>query len=80
MQKIITQVAIFRCGVKKFENEVNQHIQDGWHLEGYSIEKKGLRFLCHAKFAICHESYQKLVEANDSDEVESSWWYDWFGY
>ncbi len=46
--KLITQVALFRFGVKRFEREVNSHLEEGFSLDKISIEKKGLRFLCWA--------------------------------
>lgn len=53
MQKLIIQIAWFRGGVKKFESEVNQHLEEGFKLLGYSIEKRGFRFVCHAKLEKC---------------------------
>lgn len=48
MQKLITKVALFRCGVKKFTKEVNQHLDEGWSLTSLQIDKKGFRIVCWA--------------------------------
>lgn len=48
MEKLIAQVALFRRGVEKFEDEVNEHLNEGWKIESISIEKHGLRIICWA--------------------------------
>ena len=48
MTQIITQVALFRRGVKKFEEEVNAMLDAGYTVQQISIEKRGLRIICLA--------------------------------
>lgn len=48
MTQIITQVALFRTGVKKFEQEVNAMLDAGYTIQQISIEKRGLRIICLA--------------------------------
>jgi len=48
MQKLITQVSIFRFGVHHFENRVNSHLENGWEVAELSIEKKFFKIVCYA--------------------------------
>jgi hypothetical protein len=48
MEKIITQIALFRFGVNRFEKKVNEHLADGWNLKELSIVKNWLRIICYA--------------------------------
>ena len=48
MTQIITQVALFRRGVKKFEQEVNAMLDAGYTIKQISVEKHGLRIICLA--------------------------------
>jgi hypothetical protein len=48
MQKLVTKVALFRRGVRKFTEEVNLLLEDGWRIANISIEKRGLRIICCA--------------------------------
>ena len=48
MQKLLTHVAWFRFGVDSFTAQVNDYLNDGWKVVQLNIEKKGLRFVCHA--------------------------------
>jgi hypothetical protein len=48
MQKILTRVALFRRGVRQFEELVNRHLTEGWTVKTLSVNKGGLRFICLA--------------------------------
>jgi hypothetical protein len=48
MQKLITRICWTRRGVSQFTDEINSHLEEGWNLSGFSIEKKGFRFICYA--------------------------------
>jgi len=51
MQKLITRICWTSCGVDRFTDEVNAHLEEGWNLTAINIEKKGLRFVCFAILA-----------------------------
>lgn len=48
MTKVVTRVALFRFGVKRFTSEVNTLLADGWKLDNFSIEQRLLRMVCIA--------------------------------
>lgn len=48
MTKIILQVALFRWGIRKFEEKVNKLLEDGYQLDKISVEKKGFKIICLA--------------------------------
>ena len=49
MTKVFCRVSMFRFGVKRFEEDINSYLTDGWEIEYFSVEKTGLlRFLCLA--------------------------------
>jgi len=48
MQKLMTRICWTRYGVDRFTNEINNHLEEGWNLSAFSIEKRGLRFVCFA--------------------------------
>lgn len=48
MQKVITQLAVLRSGVQRFEKQVNRHLSEGWTAETVSVTKGGLRIVCVA--------------------------------
>jgi hypothetical protein len=52
-QKLVTTIAWTRRGVRKFEDEVNQHLNAGWAVHELSIDKHGLRFVCAALLDKC---------------------------
>lgn len=47
MQKLITRICWTRRGVNLFTDEINNHLEDGWDIASFSIEKKGLMFVCY---------------------------------
>jgi|GEM_PF-4750041 len=48
MTQVITQVALFRRGVKKFEQDVNDMLNAGYTISQISVEKQGFRIICLA--------------------------------
>jgi len=41
MYKYLFQLTLFRFGVKKFQNELNEHLEDGWQVEKFEIHRVG---------------------------------------
>ena len=48
MGKLITHVALFRAGVREFEERVNKHLAYGWNIQSVTIDKRGFRIVCYA--------------------------------
>ena len=48
MFKLVTQVALMRGGVRRWENKVNKLMEEGWEPQSVSIDKKGLKMICIA--------------------------------
>lgn len=48
MEKIITNVALFRFGVHRWERCVNAHLADGWKSKQIYVEKKLFKIICYA--------------------------------
>ena len=48
MVQIVTQVCLFRRGVKKFEQEVNAMLDAGYTVKHIKIDKYGFRIICLA--------------------------------
>jgi hypothetical protein len=70
MQKLIIRVAWFGRGIRKFEEEVNQHLEQGYRVLGYCIEQHGLRFICHAKLEIDYSGTNNLARSSPTSEVK----------
>jgi hypothetical protein len=48
-QKVIARVALFRRGIRLFEESVNRHMAQGWKLSSLDMGRMGfLRMLCVA--------------------------------
>lgn len=48
MQKLITQVALSRIGIRRFENKVNKAVSEGQWIERLEFHKGPIRTLCVA--------------------------------
>ena len=49
MQKLIVKVILFKSGIKRFEEEVNKNLEEGWRINQLSAEKLGIfRIVCFA--------------------------------
>lgn len=47
-QQLVTQVGLFRFGLKKFEDQVNSYLHHGWYVEEINIKKGLFRYFCEA--------------------------------
>lgn len=48
MKKLIIEVALFRFGVRRFEDRVNALAEKGWKIDGFVVERKWFHFICWA--------------------------------
>lgn len=70
MQKLITRICWSNFGVSAFTDEVNGYLEEGWGLASFSIEKKGLRFVCFAIIADLPLEPEVELEVELEEEAE----------